>query len=418
MYETLVGLFTDPLVVALLELDEDNDQLAETLKTWEREIVGRDPLCAFSDAVANVTGRDVGWCVSCSSVVWADETTCVGRREDSTVCESCLESYTYCDCCSVWVDADSITWLGDTAYCSLCRDSLSYCEECEEWYDNDYSDDHEHSGCDCSVPHPHFTFPANGEGFVSENQRLLVELPAGTIDESGITRIRRLLWDDTVIHDVSMHTLDDVLAEVGDAWQSRRGNFTRRLSSSFHKHGVKLSPGVVSEIGNLARAHSSDVSSWYVEVTRDLNQPADEFVHDDSCWWQSYSYSRCALKNWGGLGLRSYADSCSPSYRPTGRAWVQPLDDSLQPTHNAASAFAYVVFNGYGELGGYTAPRIIGHLSSRSYRRIGLCNERQYVNNERGYLVADAATCEETSSLSFRFTEHDTRDALGIVRAA
>jgi hypothetical protein len=111
--------------------------------------------------------------------------------------------------------------------------------------------------------------------------------------------------------------------EIGPLWQAKRGNFTKRLSSALHKRQIKLAPEMIAQVGNICRSHTSDNASWDVEFTRNLNLPAEDFYHEDSCWWQSYSESRCALKSWGGLGMRTFDSDGTVS----GRAWVQPLNE-------------------------------------------------------------------------------------------
>jgi len=96
------------------------------------------------------------------------------------------------------------------------------------------------------------------------------------------------------------------------------------------------------------------------------------------------------------LGLRSFSEYGNV----TGRAWVQPLNADLLPTHDAEHAHAYLVFNGYGELDGYQSARIVAHLSSKSYRKISFSTRAMYVNNDAAYLIADEATCAATSHVS------------------
>lgn len=237
---------------------------------------------------------------------------------------------------------------------------------------------------------------------------MTVQLPRGTVDDQGMARIREALyamsgkWTATV----------DVVESVGPEWQTKRGNLTRRLSSAWHKAGLgKVDAQTLSKIGNIARAHSSDDASWHVEMTRDLNQSADAFYHEDSCWWQSYFASRCALKQWGGIGMRSYEDVGDCSHRPDGRVWVQPLNEDLRPTHESAKAHAYVIYNGYGDLEGYIPARIVAHLAGMTYRKIRFSASPQYVNNNAAYLVAPEDVCSATEQINYYYAEHDKRDA-------
>jgi hypothetical protein len=328
------------------------------------------------------------------------------------VCESCAYCEGCCDCvtCESCQERTSYTQtVGGSEWCEGCCDSYaSYCDECEEYYPDD--DSHSHD-CDCAVPEPEFQFPADGHGTIGNDERFTVELPKGTIDDEGLRRITYLVQDELRenIWENNWY-VPDVISEVGPTWQTRRGNFTRRLSSALHKHGVKLSPATISEIGNIARQHSSGEATWHIEFTRDLNQPADYFYHDDSCWWQSYHESRCCLKSWGGLGIRSFRNADSNAWSPTGRAWIQPLDENLEATHDTLGAHAYVVYNGYGDIDGYIAARIVAHLTGRSYRKVGFVAGVQYINNG-GFLVADEATCAATDNIRLNYDRHDHRDA-------
>lgn len=313
-------------------------------------------------------------------------------------------------------DCDDIMWADNAAtvrdcpgepsrrVCRACSSLYEYCFPCDASYPQEPK--HVHPSC-CGAPHPHFTFPADGHGVVQENERLTVELAKGTIDEEGIDLIKKLVRY-TLRYHITTFSAFELVDSVGPLWQAKRGNFTKRLSSAVHsKYKLKLTPDVVSKIGNIARDHSSDTATWHVEFTRDLNLPAADFFHETSCWWGSYSESRCCLKSWGGLALRTYSDAG----KLTGRVWVQPLNSNLQPTHDALNAHAYALYNGYGALSGYSAARIVAHLAGRTYRKVGLTTTHCYVNDSRGYLVADDATCKDTSSLEFKQGRHDTLDA-------
>jgi len=362
----------------------------------------------FVDLVERVTGSDCAVCADCSDPVWADEVTCV--RGDGLVCESCVESYYSCQQCDELCHGDDMTSVrdGDYLVCGPClRADWSYCEECEDYFadDSGHADEH-HSGCECESRHRCFHFPANGAGTVANDTRLSVTLPSGVIDETGLDAVNDYLcralidpsdpWGDAAYQ--VRYLVRDVVESVGPVWQTKQGNWPRRLSKAFHLAGVKLPGDTLSKVGNIARDHSSATSSWDLELTRDLNLPADDFYHEESCWWGGYEYSRCSLKTWGGIGLRTFSGEYDGV---TGRAWVQPLDDNMLPTHDIGGARAFVIFNGYGALEGYHAARLVAHLSSRTYRKISVETGAMYVNNDAGYLVADEATCAAYAALNF-----------------
>jgi len=200
------------------------------------------------------------------------------------------------------------------------------------------------------------------------------------------------------------------LYAIGAQWQARDGNYAKRLSRHAYKaHQLKLTPEVMSQVGTIARDHSTAVSVT-IEVSRELNESAGYWYHEDSCWWNSYSESRCALKTNGGFGLRSFSTG-DPYADVTGRAWVLPLrlneNGYPLPTFDTRTPDAFVVFNGYGDLSGYTPARILAHMAGWTYRKIGFECNPMYVN-AGGYLIApeDIAGRYTDGSLHLSVDQH------------
>jgi hypothetical protein len=161
----------------------------------------------------------------------------------------------------------------------------------------------------------------------------------------------------------------------------------------------------MSQIGTIARDHSKPVEVE-IEVTREFNESAAYFYHEDSCYWGSYYESRCALKTNGAFGLRSFRGGAV-----SGRAWVMPLrhvdrlrtGPDLTPTFDTMGADAFVVFNGYGDLGGYAASRIVAHMAGWTYRKIGFGCDPMYIN-AGGYLVAPEHIAEPYTDGSLKLS--------------
>ena len=418
---------------------EDKD-LDEPWTAWET-VASDNPLLTnegFAQAIENITGDGIEKCHNCGGWEWDENTSEVngsfridGRwRYNVTVtfCDSCAEDTAACDDCRNRFRYEDLTSIDGsyTNYCSTCvDDNLHYCEDCDEYHSEPCD---AHGGCGCVAPRLRFEFPANGAGTIAQDERLPVTLPAGVVDGVGLAQIRGLVWDVIRDHNRNLPEGDParisivglaelVMEKVGDKWQTKQGNMTRRLSREYYKAtGHKLPDGVITQVGNLARLHSSDDSTWHVEFTRDLNLSAYDFVHEDSCWWGDYSRSRCALKSWGGLALRTFGDEST--CRADGRAWVQPLDQTdegnLVPTHRATTAVAFLVYNGYGDIDGYRAARIIGHLTSKSYKKIEYSASAQYVNGGDAFLIADESILSTTGFLDFIYDEHHKFDAAEI----
>lgn len=389
---------------------EDLIEIWEALD-WQRQL-------EFRIAARHLCNEACKFCEDCGNPVWLDEAYAIGSWY---VCGDCRdEHYTCCEGCEELTPDGEITNVDSSSYCESCLGRYcTFCDDCDEYYHDENSDDHQHGGCDCEAPLPKFFFPANGAGTIGENERLTVELPAGVISDEGISMVYYLIANANmpgVLKDYE--GIRKVVHSMDPHWQRKEGNFTRRLSNRFYKElGMKLPPSLMSEVGNTARRHTSTVSSMMIEFTRDLNEYAEAFYHDDSCWWGSHWRSRCALKNWGGLGLRSYAEDHHDSNYPNGRVWVQPLNERLKPTHDTLGAHAYVVYNGYGALEGYTPARIVAYLAGMTYRKINLCLGPQYINSG-GYLVSDEVTCKNTESVRVTADEHDRFDSYHLETAA
>lgn len=345
---------------------------------------------------------EVVFCVDCGDPVWQDETD--AARGDSTdrICESCSDNWDSCCHCENRFPGDELTeTLAEDRVCESCRvNSYSYCDECEGYYPDSRVDDHEHgdfSGDCCEAPARTFTLRNDGEAPLANDTRAVITLPSGVIPPEGIFQIARYLRQQQdglgPFDRDKYYQLSYDLDVLGDKWQAKEGNFTKRLSRhAYKKYALKIEPEVLSQVGCIARDHSGKQTSAAVELTRELNLSAEAFGHGDSCWWGStYGESRCALKSNGGLGMRSFSED---GY-VTGRAWVMPLRLSagphLKPTFDTENPDAFMVFNGYGELSGYTAARILAHMAGWTYRKTGFRCSPMYVN-AGGYLVAPEET--------------------------
>lgn len=296
--------------------------------------------------------------------------------------------YSTCYHCDNRVREDDLTTtLSENEICERCRDyHYSYCDYCEGWYPDDDSYEHDHDDdCGCESPQQTFAIRNDGSEPLANDTRATVALGGGVISNEGLKAIYRYLREQD-LYDLSYDVLED--GPLGNEWQTRQGNYTKRLSRhAATVHGNKLSQEVMSNVGNLARDHSTAVSVE-IDVTRDLNQSPDNFYHESSCWWNDYYEGRCTLKTNGGFGLRSFAPGSS--WDVTGRAWVMPLrlaGDRLVATFETMTPDAFVVFNGYGELSGYAGPRVMAHMAGWTYRKIGFRCEPMYIN-AGGYLVA------------------------------
>lgn len=404
----------------MIQINSLNDSPERVVDVWTDVYMTKMSL--FTQVVEFLTGYDCRWCSDCRDPAWEDEITTT--YSGHSLCDSCRDgNYSYCEGCDNYFHDSDVTTVDDTTLCDrrCVPERASFCDECDEYYLDSNSDEHNHSnrGCNCEAPRPTFEFPANGDGTVSQDERLRVELASGVVSAEGLLEMDRLLTAADLTAPFESYRVRNILHNLDPTWQKKEGNFTRRLSKALYTQlRIKLSPSLMSEIGNIGRRHTASEKEFWVEFTRDLNGTAEDFYHDDSCWWTDHSSSRCALKCWGGIGMRSYYNEDIDRETPSGRAWIQPLDENLQPTHTTVGAHAFVVYNGYGKLENYAPARIVAHLTGRTYRQVGLYLSPQYVNGSSGFLIADEETCKKTERVEYSANQHHTTDHTTLQEAA
>lgn len=451
------------------EIDVVEDETTEDCADCGDTVTGDDvdDMTELGHGMVCQSCRDANYsvCDDCSETV-ADDKIQPVNGGDNHACDDCRDNnYFWCADCEEYSSNDWQTWIESTgtSVCeSCCESSYGYCDHCENYYHYDNGPCCADDNCDCESPAQKFSIKNDG-ALLDNDDRVTINLPGGFVSDEGMGAISRLIRDSApaVLHDryndgtsayndshaeaSKWRDLAYTLADnVGTEWQRKDGNFTKRLSRYAHKnYAIKVTPAILTAVGNIGSQHSQG-ANLDVEVTRDLNQSAAEFGHEDSCWWQSYYEGRCGLKSNGGFGLRSFATvqhdrmdyqigpwshtmgsaytavGTYDSVEVTGRAWVIPLkmvDGSLVETFDAEGADAFVAFNGYGVMGGYTSARVLGHLTGMTYRKVefnlSLSDYEQndiYVNSDAGYLIgAESVIANYTDgSLSITLDVHSS----------
>jgi hypothetical protein len=421
----------------LVEFDEIVDEVYDLWSEWQREnptlwTYLSSTHIEFLDYLrAKVTDPDsveevIRFCSGCNDPHLIDDMKDTNRHDDP-VCEDCFADFTQCVQCSEWFGETTYD-LSDRTVCEGCRVAYwLWCNECDGYYFHERRDEHRHNDCSdaCDSPAKVFSIRNDGDEPLDNDTRATITLPEGVISAEGLSEISRYIqqWsyreypggtdsDDYMMRD-NYYSLACRLPELGDRWQAKDGNYTKRLSRLAYKEfKLKVPPEVISRIGNIASDHSREIN-FEVEVTRELNLPREDFVHEDSCWWTDYFQSRCALKTNGGFGLRTFRGTrYDGSDCPRGRAWVMPLKlnerGRLKPTFETQNPDAFVVFNGYGDLEGYIPARIMAHMAGMTYRKIGFYSNPMYINNDSAYLVApeEIAAKHTDGSLSLSLQQH------------
>lgn len=347
-------------------------------------------------------------CEHCSKWVDDNATSVVYVSEYGTEvwCDDCADDDTYqCDRCGERVSSDACCSVGEDTACGSCySNATGYCDECEVSYWDINADNHDHdddkSGACCDSPKMSFGIclsdtALDGQGVLRNDEYVTVTLPGGVVSEQGITEIAALVSRECgrVYGEQSAFYPHRQVYAIGNDYKTDKGVFAKRLRAAVYKEhgGYKMPDSVLEKVGTLARKHSEPVDVE-ISITRDLNQPREEFANEDSCWWSDYSYSRCTLKSNGGFGLRSWDETTWGRY-VSGRVWVLPMradhaKQRLVPTLEEADA--YVVFNGYGELGELAGPRVMSALTGWGFSRVTIYGSdwNMYVNGDSGYIVA------------------------------
>jgi hypothetical protein len=183
------------------------------------------------------------------------------------------------------------------------------------------------------------------------------------------------------MHDIQIYMYDKGLGELPKdfepTWTTKRGTLPKRITAHCYKvNKVKLSPEQVSELGNIARRHTSLAETYILDFTRLFDWNAGDFGDSGSCFWGSNSGARLMLVEHGAYAIRAYKwKNLAPNPAKAGlleyenvrgfaRAWVVKLPDNK-----------LVVYNGYGS--GITTldfARILALKYSLSYKKINVTN--------------------------------------------
>lgn len=357
--------------------------------------------------ILEARGTEASVCNNCGRLAWVNEDhpdwcdSC--DRNDATDCENCGDRVLY----------DNTTSSDVGRICDDCYDNYVTCEECGHGYLMDSG--HTCRNCACRPANPEFLFPNNGHAPLKSDTRTVVTLAAGMISEVGINTIYRYLANSD---SYETRCCARYIQDLDPQWVVTRGplagTYPKRLAKlAWQRARLKLDPSVLAQVGSIARDNTETQSTYDIEVTRDLEN-RDMWVYKDSCWWGEYARGRCALKQMGGLGIRGYDPN---STDPTYRAWIVPLaihpirgGRALAPTEDALEATAYIVFNGYVDIGshhpdGYTLTmaRLVSHLASRPYAKVRFGASEMYVNDSAGYLIAGQDMLDEFTEVTLHF---------------
>lgn len=372
------------------------------------------------------------------------------------VCPECFDNeYGRCDDCGAVDNNGNLMTIQDdqTKACYRCVDNLMYCQWCNRYYRRGNEEAHTHpdlveaarleqaerqrrieerraeqqrveaerqaqankaiNGTCCSSSYPEFEFPFK-DGMLAQNTRVKVELVADQIDQQGLNEISKLirtsfLNDTNPVVRQQYYNATYKVFDLEPTWVTKEGKFPKRLAKTLSRsYGYKMPENVLTQVGNIAQQRIAACSTFYVELTRDLDQKREVFMNANSCWWSTQAISRCVFKTHGGIGLRTYANAEISADNPIGRTWIWPMkvvDGKLQHTHDSTTG-TYLVFNPYGSVQGFVAPRIVAAMVGKTYKKITYRGTPMYMDAGSAYLIADQELCDTIRDMSETLPAH------------
>lgn len=379
------------------------------------DIDGRHLGGLSAELLQQATGIAFAACHDCGVTRFAEELTEIGDCSGESVCARCLSrSYFNCQDCDNYAstyDRVRISNLGHI--CEDCwNNSSSYhrCEGCGYNYHDDdgaYRDDNwycesctpdEPTGSGCASRNLTFTFPAlcTPQRSVQNDEIIPVTIGIGEVSGDGLQSVVNAIYRESgnVLHLPEIRNMDAT-------WQSKEGNFPKRLAKLIAGHNIKLSDSLMAECGNIAKAHVSKIATSFISLTRNLDMDPSAYENEGSCWWGEFSYSRCELKAWNGYAVRTWTSpTADQNGRPESRAWLLPVEIDEHGrviTKPTLAPNAYLLFNAYGELEMLPFARIIAGMTGKSYKKIGF--EMHAYINSGAVLIAEQSICDKLNSI-------------------
>ena len=245
---------------------------------------------------------------------------------------------------------------------------------------------------------------------IRHGSRHTLSVPGNGISQSGIDAIKTFLC-----REVSC-------CEFPDDWSwdwlvggkgEYVGSLPKRIAKWFRqKHGIKLIPEVLSEIGNLGSVNCDKQSTYYIDFNASFEWCASEFGDRGSCIMTKgggYSGAREMLRENDAIAIRFFtADDYCNGYA---RAFIADMEDYC------------ILFNGYG-IDTIKQARILAQLMDNAYYyRLGLNNfgSREkgiWINGDHpfgddhgiGYAIGpqEIVTASTTHDLRWDVREEDT----------
>jgi hypothetical protein len=241
------------------------------------------------------------------------------------------------------------------------------------------------------------------------NKRYKMTAPKGTITPTGVREIFSLIYAQNVQDgDWAKRNPDwegtRYLPTLPDNWawvwvvqkgETYRGKFPKRVAQYYKKvHNLKAPDAFIEQIGNIARAHSEELSVYYFDFTRDFDWEEGDFGDDGSCFWGGNAAALDMLYANGAQAIRFYNNYG----HGIARAWLVPME---------AEGITFI-FNGYGFPGNptLTVAQAFARFTELRYQQVALTNngsddDTLWINSGIGYVIGKAKRIEEIHHYDF-----------------
>lgn len=241
-------------------------------------------------------------------------------------------------------------------------------------------------------------------------KRYTVDMPVGTITESGIREIALFIEKQKLNEGDWLERNPDntrrYLNPLPENWNYQWvitgrgeyvGTFPKRVSKYYwQEYQLRCPNSFVAELGQIARRNSADNSSYIIDFTDSLDWQAGDYGDSGSCLWGSNEHGREIMQDNGVMAVRFYHSDGS-GY---GRAWLYQYSETKQ---------LWIVWNGYGVNGSTIAiARVLGQLWGVSYKKITLRNNgvssgAVWINGDSGYVIGQADKLTDIRSFDLNF---------------
>jgi hypothetical protein len=231
--------------------------------------------------------------------------------------------------------------------------------------------------------------------------RYTLDVPKGTISNGGIALILNLLESQNLKSEEWIKLNPDstrlYIPDLPNDWSwewtitgkgEYAGTFPKRVSKYYwQNHKLKCPQGLIQELGNIARQHSTGNNHFEFEFVDRFNWKSGDFGDKGSCYFGTHSTARDILQENDALAIRFYEGE-----KGYARAWIARLTENR-----------YILFNGYGMPSNptLTIARVFATWLGLNYKKIGLQNHGDtsgmlYINSGIGYLIG---TPEQTADI-------------------